>query len=114
MPTEPTTPVCLTVAEIADLYWVVARRVSHEAFPPITGVTARIADGIYLTCSMDYPKAQINAVPGTLLHIDVSGVDVTIRPGDDGYTYYDAKVYGLPICWLTRQGTGPSIVGGGQ
>jgi len=39
---------------------------------------------------------------------------VTIRPGDDGYTYYDAKVYGLPICWLTRQGTGPSIVGGGH
>jgi hypothetical protein len=115
MPETTPTPLRLTVRDIFDLYWLVTRRVSNESQPKISNITADIAPGIYLTCMMgDYRQVQINACPGYPLSIDVTGVEVSVKSGADGLTFFDTKVDGLPVCWVTRQGTGPTIVGGGQ
>ena len=115
MPETTPTPLRLTVRDIFDLYWLVTRRVNNESQPKISNITADIAPGIYLTCMMgDYRQVQIIACPGYQFSVDVSGVDVSIAPGADGLIHYVAKIDGLPICWVTRQGTGPTIVGGGQ
>lgn len=116
MPTEPTTtePLRLTVRGIADLYWIVTRRVSHESAPQITSVSATLRDGIFLHCDLsDYPRAHLTAAPGCHVEIAPDGVGVESHAGTEGYTHHSATVDRLRVVWVTRAGAGPILAGGG-
>ena len=116
MPETTPTPLRLTVRDIFDLYWVVTRRVSNESAPKITSIVAELPGGIAaLHCGLgSYPRVHLTTSQGAAVEIDTAGHEVEVRSDGDGWTYYSAKIDRLPICWLTRQGTGPTIVGGGK
>jgi len=115
MPDTIPTPLRLTVADIADLYWVVARRVSNESQPRIATAIANLPGGSQLYCDLgDYPRAHLTTPPGATVEIDAAGAAIHIEAGTAGNVHHESRVGRVTVVWLTRAGTGPTIVGGGQ
>ena len=50
----------------------------------------------------------------TWIEIDITGADVKVQAGTEGYTHYTTQIDRLTVRWCTRANNGLAIVGGGK